>query len=281
MDAKVEAKRSGIEARHQARGGEISGSNTGIASGVYCNLVVVPEQYAADFRRLCLRNPASLPLLEQTAPGERASKLASDSDISTDIPRYNIYQDGELAQKCVSNITTEWSSQHVGFLLGCSFTFENGLATERLKPRNMIEGKAPPVYTTSVQLSPSGIFSGGYMVVSMRWYRSEDVDKVRAITARYTKQHGEPVAWGWEGAEYLGVKAQVEAKRVDYGEWSEPEEGEIPVFWGCGVTGDFALRAAKVPGVSMTHFPGTMFVTDLTAEEVEESSSIPALAIDN
>lgn len=96
MDPKAEAQRTGTAARLQARRGEITGCNTGIATGVYCNLVVLPQEFAVDFRQLCLRNPVCLPLLEQTDPGARKSKLAAGSDISANIPRYNIYQDGEL-----------------------------------------------------------------------------------------------------------------------------------------------------------------------------------------
>ncbi|RDW94057.1 uncharacterized protein DSM5745_01379 [Aspergillus mulundensis] len=146
MDLKVEASRTGIEARLRARRGEITGSNTGVAS--------------TDFRRLCLRNLVSLPLLEQMEPGSRAIKLASGRDISTVIPRYNIYQDGELYKEGISTITTEWSDQHVGFLIDCSFTLETALAAADLKPRNMIEGKAPRVKVSSVQLSPMGAFTG-------------------------------------------------------------------------------------------------------------------------
>ncbi|KAL4910748.1 hypothetical protein BDW74DRAFT_172216 [Aspergillus multicolor] len=275
MDLKAEASRTGAEARLRARRGEISGSNTGVASSVYCNLAVVPQQFAADFRRLCLRNPVSLPLLEQTEPGSRTSKLASDSEISTDIPRYNVYRDGKLYKEGISTITTEWSDQHVGFLIGCSFTLETALAAAGPEPRNMVEGKAPPVYITSVQLSPSGAFTGAHMAVTMRWYRPEDLAQVRSITSRFSKQHGEPVAWGWEGAEYLGVAHRIKARAVDFGEWSEPQDGEIPVFWGCGVTGEVALRAVELSGAIMSHYPGAMFVTDVTAEEVENDGSIP------
>ncbi|KAL4791202.1 hypothetical protein BDV19DRAFT_393315 [Aspergillus venezuelensis] len=139
----------------------------------------------------------------------------------------------------------------------------------------MVENKAPPVYTTTVQLNPSGVFTGAYMAVSMRWYRPEDLAQVRSITAKLSKQHGEPVAWDWEGAKYLSVELKLKSKEIDFGEWSEPQDGEIPVFWVCGVTGEVALRAAKIPGLSMSHFPGAMFVTDLTGQEAEKNSSIP------
>jgi uncharacterized protein YcsI (UPF0317 family) len=63
------------------------------------------------------------------------------------------------------------------------------------------------------------------MVVSMRWYRPEMLTEVRDITKRLTKQQGGPVAWGWKGAEYLGLTDKTKRKQVDFGEWSEPENG--------------------------------------------------------
>lgn len=47
----------------------------------------------------------------------------------------------------------------------------------------------------------------------------------------------------------------------DYGEPVELREGEVPVFWACGVTPQAALAAAKLP-LAVTHAPGHMFVTD-------------------
>jgi uncharacterized protein YcsI (UPF0317 family) len=256
MDFKADARRTGMDARLRARRDEITGSNTGIASGVYCNLVVVPKAFASDFRKLCMRNTVSLPLLEQMEAGIRTSRFGIDSDISTDIPRYNVYKDGVLIKDGVQDITSEWSDQHVGFLMGCSFSLEVALAAAGLNPGNMVEGKAPPVYITSVRLNPSGVFTDSALLVSMRWYNPKDLDQVRTITRRLSKQHGEPVGWGWDYANYLGVTAQIQTKSVDFGEWYEPNEGEIPVFWGCGVTGQDVLVRAKLPGFSMTHYPG-------------------------
>lgn len=256
MNARKEAKRTGQAARLRARRGEISGSNTGIATGVYCNLVVILEQYASDFQLLCRRNPVALPLLERLERGSHESKLAKDSDVSTDVPFYNIYHDGVLVEESASNISEQWGEGHVGFLLGCSFTLELALAAVDLKPRNMSEGKTPPVFITTFPLSPSGVFVGGFVVVSMRWYDPADVDKVRAVIRRLAAQHGEPIAWGWEGAELLGVKHKLEQQRVDCGEWSKPMQGEVPVFWGCGVTAEYALQTGKLPGLAFTHRPG-------------------------
>jgi uncharacterized protein YcsI (UPF0317 family) len=44
------------------------------------------------------------------------------------------------------------------------------------------------------------------------------------------------------------------------------DDGEVPVFWACGVTPQLALAAAA-PEVAVTHSPGCMFVTDLRNEQ--------------
>jgi uncharacterized protein YcsI (UPF0317 family) len=44
-------------------------------------------------------------------------------------------------------------------------------------------------------------------------------------------------------------------------------EGEIPVFWACGVTPQEALLRAKLP-LAITHAPGHMFVSDAREEEL-------------
>lgn len=64
--------------------------------------------------------------------------------------------------------------------------------------------------------------------MSMRPYRLEDVEKVREVTRPYLATHGEPVAWGWESVEKLGIG---DLDRPDFGEPQVIEEGEVPVFW--------------------------------------------------
>jgi len=39
-------------------------------------------------------------------------------------------------------------------------------------------------------------------------------------------------------------------------------DGEVPVFWACGVTPQAALLAGRLP-FAITHAPGHMLVTDL------------------
>jgi uncharacterized protein YcsI (UPF0317 family) len=49
--------------------------------------------------------------------------------------------------------------------------------------------------------------------------------------------------------------------RPDYGDAVDVRDGELPVFWACGVTPQ-AVGAQSRPELMITHAPGHMFVTD-------------------
>jgi uncharacterized protein YcsI (UPF0317 family) len=53
----------------------------------------------------------------------------------------------------------------------------------------------------------------------------------------------------------------------DYGDPPVLEAGDVPVFWGCGVTPQSAIVASRV-AFAITHEPGHMFVTDLVHAEL-------------
>ena len=57
--------------------------------------------------------------------------------------------------------------------------------------------------------------------------------------------------------------------RADYGDPVEIRDGEVPVFWACGVTPQ-AVAAASRPALMITHAPGHMFVTDVPDERLAE-----------
>ena len=75
-------------------------------------------------------------------------------------------------------------------------------------------------------------------------------------TTRYPLAHGDPVQIG--RPEALGI---TDLDRPDYGDPVPVHEGEIPVFWACGVTPQEAIERARPP-IAITHAPGHMFVTD-------------------
>jgi uncharacterized protein YcsI (UPF0317 family) len=53
------------------------------------------------------------------------------------------------------------------------------------------------------------------------------------------------------------------------GDPTEVREGEVPLFWACGVTPQSVVREAR-PSLCITHTPGHMLVTDLKNEAFAE-----------
>jgi uncharacterized protein YcsI (UPF0317 family) len=125
-----------------------------------------------------------------------------------------------------------------------------------LVPRHYALGRNVPMYRTRVPLAPAGRLYGT-MVVSMRPYPEAEIERVRDVTRAYRIGHGEPVAWG--DPRQLGIE---DVMRPDYGDPPVMEPGDVPVFWGCGVTPQSVFVASRVP-FAITHEPGHMLVTDL------------------
>jgi uncharacterized protein YcsI (UPF0317 family) len=244
------------DARAAIRAGTIAAPTERLAPGhVQANLVVVAREYAAELADLCARNPVPCPVVEQLAPGAFEPRCAARADLRTDLGRYRVWRDGVLAEQ-PRDVRALWSQDLVAFLIGCSFTFDHALAAAGLVPRHYALGRNVPMYRTRVPLAPAGRLRGP-MVVSMRPYQLRDIERVRAVTRPYRVGHGEPVAWG--DPEALGID---DLLRPDYGDPPVLESGDVPVFWGCGVTPQSVIVASNVP-FAITHEPGHMFVTDL------------------
>src|SRR5437867_1547534 len=142
---------TGADVRLQARNGAWTGQTSGLAMGfVQANLVVVPRELAFDFLLFCQRNPKPCPLLDVTEPGDAEPKtVAPGADLRTDLPQYRIYRDGD----CVGepfDLQAQWRADFVGFLLGCSFTFENALLAAGLPVRHIEENRNVPMYRTNI-----------------------------------------------------------------------------------------------------------------------------------
>jgi uncharacterized protein YcsI (UPF0317 family) len=105
------------------------------------------------------------------------------------------------------------------------------------------------------------------MVVSMRPYPLTSLPLVRSITRPFVLAHGEPVAWGREGAKALGL-VDLDGTNPDFGDPSEIREGEMAVYWGCGVTPQLAVMDSKIPGIVLGHAPGQMLVLDMVNKDV-------------
>ncbi len=243
--------------RAALRDGSFAGSTSGVAADyVQANLVVVPLAYASDFADLCARNPVPCPLVEPALPpGSYTPNCAPGADLRTDLGRYRVWRDGEVVAR-PRDVVAEWRDDLVAFLVGCSFSFERALARAGLTPRHQLAGRTVPMYRTTVPLAAAGRLRGT-MVVSMRPYKAGEVERVRDITRPYRIAHGEPVAWGDPDA--LGI---ADITQPEDGDPPLLEAGDVPVFWGCGVTPQAAIVASRIP-FAITHEPGSMFVTDL------------------
>jgi uncharacterized protein YcsI (UPF0317 family) len=246
----------GHAARLAIRRGEHRTPTSGLAPGfVQGNLAILPQDLAADFLKFCQLNPKPCPLLGTSAPGDwRVPALGEDLDLRTDLPRYRVWRNGELTDE-PEDIRSYWRDDLVGFVIGCSFSFEAALIEDGLEMRHMTEGCNVPMYRTSVMTQPAGPFHGP-MVVSMRPFTPAGAIRAVQITTRFPAVHGAPVHLGMP--EQIGIS---DVMRPDYGDAIPVRDDELPVFWACGVTPQAVIAAAKPP-FCITHYPGCMLVTD-------------------
>lgn len=245
------------DVRQLIREGKIDYNTSGMCAGyAQANLVILPKKEAYDFLLFTQRNPAPCPVLEVSDVGERLLKIiAPGADIATDIPRYRLYEYGELKGE-YTDVSHLWRDDFVSFLIGCSFSFEAELLQAQIPVRQIEEGRNVPMYITNIPCVPAGVFHGN-MVVSMRPMKPQDAVRATAITAAMPRVHGKPVHFG--DPEAIGIR---DIMKPDFGESVTIKEGEIPVFWPCGVTPQAAVMAAKPP-ICITHSPGCMLITDV------------------
>lgn len=242
--------------RQRIRAGQWRHPTAGLAPGyTQANLAVVPRALAYDFLLFCQRNPRPCPLLEVLDPGDpEPREFAPGADIRTDIPRYRVYRDGVFVEE-VDDLKSHWRDDLVGFLLGCSFTFEHPLMDAGMRMRHIELGVNVPMFITNRPCKPAGVFHGP-LVVSMRPLPVDDVVRAVQITSRFPAVHGAPVHVGDPAA--LGIR---DLQRPDFGDAVPVTPGEMPVFWACGVTPQAVMMQAK-PVLALTHAPGHMFISD-------------------
>jgi uncharacterized protein YcsI (UPF0317 family) len=125
----------------------------------------------------------------------------------------------------------------------------------------MEEEKNVSMYKTNRKCIPAGPFSA-QLVVTMRPMTPQQAIRATQVTTRFHLTHGAPV--------HLGDPAEIgisDLGQPDFGDPVTVQDGEICVFWACGVTSQLAVTSAPLSRV-ITHAPGHMFVSDLRDEDL-------------
>jgi len=258
------ADESPEEIRRRAATGRFTGPTAGLAPGyAQANLAFIPESYAFDFLRFCVHNPKPCPVLEVVPPGVHTSeRCAPGADLRKVVPRYRVYENGRLVDEPY-DAEGAWRDDLTGVLLGCSFTFERALVNAGVPLRHVEAGRNVAMYVTALECLRSGPFHGP-MVVSMRPIPAALVPRAVAVSARYPRAHGAPVHVGDPCA--IGID---DLGSPDFGDPPIVVEGDVPVFWACGVTPQAVAMASGVEFM-ITHSPGRMLVCDLLDEALAE-----------
>ncbi|MBI50005.1 MAG: DUF1445 domain-containing protein [Chloroflexi bacterium] len=261
MTTETVSSNSASEIRGLIRKNNLIRPTAGLApSHVQANLAILPREYAFDFLLFCQRNPKPCPIIEVLEPGEVEVKTtAPNSDIRTDIPLYRIYEHGVLTDE-VTDINKYWKNDLVTFLLGCSFSFETALMNAGIPLSHYDNGTNVSMFKTNIETIPAGRFSGP-LVVSMRAIPKDKVVKSVQVTSRFPSVHGSPIHIG--SPEELGIH---DISKPDFGDPTDFNNNETPVFWACGVTPQAVAMESKPP-IMITHSPGHMFITDMKDED--------------
>ncbi|MGB1719557.1 MAG: D-glutamate cyclase family protein [Candidatus Latescibacterota bacterium] len=242
-------------ARLAMRRGEWTGPTKHAVPGyVQCNLVVLPRADAYDFLVYCQRNPKPCPLLEVTDPGDPAPhRLAPGADVRTDLSRYVVYRDG-LRSEERTDITDLWRADSVAFLIGSGMSFDDALE------RAGVPKGQTWLYETAIETEAAGRFAGP-MVVTMRLMSPAQAVVACQLTSRFVYNHGAPLHMGDPSTIGIDLEQPIVGPPLQ-----DIPEGQMALFWGCGVTPQWAALRSRVE-LLIGHAPAHAFVTDRLSDQ--------------
>jgi uncharacterized protein YcsI (UPF0317 family) len=170
--------------------------------------------------------------------------LESNFFFRTDLTKYIVAKYNKASG--VQEISKSWQltdyswQDMVTFYTGCSFSFEDALIHAGIPVQNVEENRNVSMYMTNIKCISVEKFSCPGMVVSMRPIKKDLVEKAVVITARYDAVHGTPIHIGDPAK--IGI---VDITKTDFGDASHVDQGDVPVFWACGVTSSEAVRSSS------------------------------------
>lgn len=75
---------------------------------------------------------------------------------------------------------------------------------------------------------------------------------------------------GPKSAAEIGI---VDIMKPDFGDAPVIHQGDVPVFWGCGVSPQLAIMSSpELEGICIGHAPGKMICLDLKIEDMLQAS---------
>ena len=120
--------------------------------------------------------------------------MGEGGNICTDIPKYRIYRDGKWDGKELTDVSDYWKEGYVGFLIGCSFSFEEALMREGIEIRHIAQGRNVPMFKTNIMTEPAGPFCGP-MVCSMRPMTPENAKRRMTSPSKCRMSTARPSTW--------------------------------------------------------------------------------------
>ena len=113
------------------------------------------------------------------------------------------------------------------------------------------------MYKTNIKSKASGPFKNT-MVVSMRIFKKNKVSEVIDICQSFHWAHGKPI--------HIGDSKKIGITDIFSPDWGDKPrkllDGEVPVFWACGVTPQNAILNSDI-AFCISHTPGHMLITDV------------------
>jgi hypothetical protein len=217
------------------------------------NLIAVPRDLAYDVLLFSQRNPKACPVLDVTEPGATATPLF-DGDLRTDLPAYRVYVDGEAAGD-VGDVRTEVAGRRRR-VPDRLLVHLRGRAPRRRRADPPHRAASQRAHVPDERRLPRGRL---HRRAPRRLHAARGAGARRHRRPRHRPLPRRPRRAGARRGS--GRPRHHRPRPPDFGDPVDVRDGEVPVFWACGVTPQAAVMASRPP-LAICHAPGHMAVTD-------------------